>query len=438
MRYVAMAIVLVMPAAALASRVETRADDSQPLSYLVVRYDDYAPAVHYPRSTGDASLEERLFQLFQRESAVLCAGVIPFPIADQSSPRRDPEAANSDESWLHDASNRWTMLLRKYVDAGVVEPALHGFEHRRNTRPGDRPGEFRGMTAGAQRAAIRVGRSALDLALDQTTTVFVPPWNSWDQYTARALFESGFTWLSADLHRGEPGVALGMMPQTSFDPAALLEWIKKNEIEVSGAVAVLVTHPFDFEGPRGEEYFASLERLLVYVRKSPYWRSVGFTGLPANLAEESQARVRAAIALSHAGELVGDLPLARRWAPRSAPAILAAGEYQVAMTRSRIVFACAVMAVALAAGCVSALARWVLRERPRTRCAGGWIILAASAFLMLGALSIAAHDYRIRGARWISIAAALGALAPLTGDLLRAARPAPLTRRRELAPAGRA
>lgn len=438
MRYIATAIFLVAPAVAIGSRVETRADDSQPLSYLVVRYDDYAPVVPYSRTTVDASLEERLFLLFQRESAVLCAGVIPFPIADPSSPRRDPESASMEESWLHDASGRWTTLLRKYVDAGVVEPALHGFEHRKNTKSGDRPGEFRGMTADAQRAAIRVGRSALDQALDQTTAVFVPPWNSWDRNTAAALAENGFTWLSADLHRGDSGVALGMMPQTSFDPAALLEWIKSNEIEVSGAVAVLVTHPFDFEGARGEEYFASLERLLVYVRKSPYWRSVGFTGLPANLVDESQARVRAAIALSHAGELVGDLPLARRWAPQPVPAVLAAAECRAAMTRARIIFACVVMTVALAAGGAAALMRWLLRERPRWRCAGGWVVLGASAFLMLGALSIAAHDYRVRGARWISIAAALGALAPLTGDMLRTARPAAPRRRREFAPAGHA
>ncbi len=168
--------------------------------YLIVRYDDYAPRVAENQAHQGIELERRLFELFDRYDAKLVVGVIPEPVSGDID-GYDPYVADAD--WLSRPEDPWVVLLREYVDLGVVEPALHGYQHNRRTPAGHRPGEFAAQPYEWQRDELEKGRAKVAATVGRSVDVFVPPWNAWDANTARALSELGIPWLSPDLHHAE-------------------------------------------------------------------------------------------------------------------------------------------------------------------------------------------------------------------------------------------
>lgn len=91
----------------------------------------------------------------------------------------------------------------------TFEYALHGYTHDRRTAfySGS---EFGGLSPERQRALLRNGTAALRSCVQQTPTTFVPPFNTYDNATASALDEMGYTvvsgggWFTADYY-GETG-----------------------------------------------------------------------------------------------------------------------------------------------------------------------------------------------------------------------------------------
>jgi predicted deacetylase len=383
---------------------------AEDVRYLVVRYDDYAPVTHYPRESSDTSVERRLFDIVERQEARIVVAVVPFPIADPSAAARDPRTSRATDSWLNDPSDPWVELLRASVDRGVVEPALHGFEHRKTVGPGRRPGEFRGRGYEWQRAAIQLGGAALSAALDRPVDVYVPPWNAWDEDTAGALEEAGFRWLSADLYHAELGGSkLTVVPQITADPRAILAWVQRGDAVPAGTIAVLVTHPFDFEGANGESYFLDVLELLAVVRASPDWRCVGLNDLPATQAAEWDGRFQKAVSYDHAEGLLGDALAAGR-VFKTRPALFMPAEWYDRRLNAAWMGVGVTMLVSTLLGGVAAWfgLRLVLGSyRLVTRFA--WIVGAIGLIvLVVGAVRVSMEGYRIRGVRWQAICAATG------------------------------
>ncbi len=391
----------------LATTPQVGAED---LRYLVVRYDDYAPVTHYQREHADTSIEERLFQIFERQRAKIVAAVIPFPIDGPSAPVIDPAYARVEQSWLSDAENPWVRLLSDYVARGVVEPALHGFEHRRVPAAGYRHGEFRRRPFDWQHNALKLGRDALSKAVGAAVTVFVPPWNAWDANTAQALTELDFEWLSPDLHHAdyEP-TKLKVVPQITADPRTILNWVQRGDAVPAGTIAVLVTHPFDFEGDGGESYFLDLLELLTVVRASAYWRCVGFDDLPKDSPQNWDARFRLAVSHDRARCVLNDtaaLPPAAKLAPMLyMPTDSYEQPVQVARFGVSVIMAISALLGVLAArlGC-----RYVLQRKRWAVSIALVVGLIGLIVLVIGAVGIAAKGYRIRGIRWQAICCAIG------------------------------
>jgi peptidoglycan/xylan/chitin deacetylase (PgdA/CDA1 family) len=386
--------------------------------FLVVRYDDYAPVSAYthaaeagpevPRPVDQTpEVEARLLDLFQRCHARIVVGVIPFPILSPADPPKSPDSLSLDASWLADRENPWVALLRQYVASGTIEPALHGYEHRRNTPPTHRPGEFGGQPATWQRDAIRRGRDALSRALDGPVSVFVPPWNSWDTATAAALDDLGFAWCSADAHHAnyEDG-GVRFIPQTASQPEQLLAFLRSGHPIPAGSILVLTTHPFDFTGPEGERYFQSLEQLLQYVDADPDWACVGLGDLPPAPLDQWHVRFRRAVAWSNTTDLARDMICLAPLAAVSPPLYDAAVTYMNRTLSWRLVIAL-VLLLAAAAGWLAGwlIARW---DRRRWTRRAALLPALATVVLLAGAFPIASRGYHVRGIRWQVIAVAAG------------------------------
>ncbi len=402
--------------------------------YLVVRYDDYAPAAYtYSAAPGAADaaprpvqaapdLEARLFDLFRRHHGRIVVGVIPFPIDGPAEPPRPPAAAPPAASWLSDADNPWVVLLRRGIADGTVEPALHGYEHRRNAPLRHRPGEFAGQPEDWQLGAIRQGRDALCQAIGRPVRVFVPPWNSWDAGTAAALDALGFAWCSADAyHAGYRDGRVRLVPQTASRPQALLSLLQGEQAAPPGSILVLTTHPFDFTGTDGQQYFQSLEELLRQVEADPDWACVGFDDLPEAPLPQWHLRFRQAVAWNSLASLARDMIVLPAPAPPSPPLFEPTESYASRIRPWRLAVA-AVLAASAAAGLLAGwlLGRWPVRPAWARRAA---VLPAVAALVLLaGAFAIASRGYHVRGIRWQAIAVMAGLSLGLAG-----ARPRPST-----------
>lgn len=380
-------------------------------SYLVVRYDDYAPVTPYDRGSNGIEVERRLFEMFARHNARLTLGVIPFPVAGTGAPEHDPAKLMLSDSWLADPDNPWVRLLRESVDRGVVEPALHGFEHRRRSATGHRPGEFRDQPYEWQLATITLGRVALSAAVAKPIRVFIPPWNAWDSNTARALAALDFTWLSPDLQHAElPTDTLRVAPQCTANPAEAIRWMRTSDSAPPGAVVVLVTHPFDFYGPLGEAYFRDLEQLLTFVSDSRDWAVVGFEDLPHESPSDCNRRFHNAVAWDHAREILADMPVVGGFLAPAATPFQPECWYTQRTWRLQLLVA-AVMTLTVLVGYLLAV---LIARRSRHSTALARIAAAATVLalivLIAGAVDIVVRGYLVRGIRWQAISGTSGLL----------------------------
>jgi len=393
---------------------EKRAPSWQELRYLISRYDDYAPVDLHSGAPRSIATEARLFDLFERYGATIAVGVVPFPIDEGRLTELDPARVSSGQSWLSEATNAWTILLRRYTESGTVEPALHGFEHRRYPGEPCRHGEFRKRPYDWQLTALRVGREALRSALDTPACVFIPPWNGWDANTARALATAGFDWLSPDLHHAEvPPGTVRVVPQGTADPAVARQRLEHGDSLPTGSILVLVIHPFDLEGPGGECYFRELEQLLGALRSSSSWASAGFRDLPNREIDVWTSRFRAAVSLHHWRRIALDSVSFDRPAAEADPVLYPLEWYDDRAWRPvRLVLVTMIGSIG-----VGFLAAWAVRLTPlRSSRRILWLALIATAgvlWLVYGALDIVLMGYQVRGIRWQAISLAAGLAAGL-------------------------
>ena len=137
---------------------------------LVFRLDDFS-------AVSSTDMEVRVIELFREHRAAVTFGVIPFvcaqDIADPSEQRLLPLPAHKAE------------ILRAGVAAGTVDIALHGYSHQ--TVWAHSRTEFEGLAYDDQLEKLTRGKEALDKVSGGPIRIFIPPWNSYDLNTVRAL-----------------------------------------------------------------------------------------------------------------------------------------------------------------------------------------------------------------------------------------------------------
>ncbi len=380
--------------------------------YLVVRYDDYSPTEPKDGSPRSMETENRLFDLAEKHHAKVTVGVIPFPISSESAAPRNPAETTPDQSWLSHSESPWVQLLQQGVNHGVVEAALHGFEHRVRNPSGYRKTEYRNQPAQWQSNTMRLGRDVLTSALQRPVHVFVPPWNAWDEGTVQAQTQLDIDWISPDQHQadGLGSKSLKVAPQGTADPIAALAAMKSHD-SPPGTVLVLVTHPFDFEksGGEGEAYFHALEDVFAYAESSPDWTSAGFASLPENSAADWTSRFRAAVSWNQQVQLLADLPGCSLPNSDSAALLRPVSWYQDNLWRPRLPFITALLAGVICAGLLARFLAQRLDGLFPSSSLGLIVSLLMTFWLAFGAWQTSRHDFAIRGLRWLAICITVGA-----------------------------
>jgi predicted deacetylase len=171
-------------------------------------------------------------------------------------------------------------FLRRAAQDGSVDIALHGFNHRTRSSAGPHS-EFVGMPADEQRVRLRQGRDVLRHHFGVEPTVFIPPWNRYDQQTLEALSGLGIRCLSANRY-GPSHESLFFVPITA-ELRELREAVaqaRKNG-DADSLIGILL-HPYDFMesgDPRASTTFEEFDEELAWLATQPDVRVASIAAL---------------------------------------------------------------------------------------------------------------------------------------------------------------
>ena len=232
------------------------------MTTLIFRMDDYA-------SVSCTEVERSVIEAFRQRGLRLTLAVIPFTGAgDIGNPFPNARLKLVSEK---------IGLLREGINSGIVSVALHGYCHQ---PVGGRSSEFKGLSLSLQRGKIERGRLALEELTEQAVTIFVPPWNSYDQTTLKALTDLGFCCISAGrggpVHRDLP---VRYLPMTC-DLGSVKAAVRRAKSAAKNSIVVCGFHDFEFyeaEQRRGRYWLSELNELLDWVAQQDGVRVLSMT-----------------------------------------------------------------------------------------------------------------------------------------------------------------
>lgn len=220
--------------------------------YVVFRYDDFAGDARFRKID---EIRENVWQAEKQVDALFAKYSLKYVIAVVPKYRLSNYTSFSDDS-------EKSSFIRQRVATGAIEVAQHGYTHVNHARPSaQRKGEFRNRDYEQQLRDIIMGKDILCSAcgLDEINT-FVPPFNGWDDNTAEALKQTGFTILSADrLYSCRSASKLALIPCTAT--LKELETIADSSIiHESHGIIVVLYHPTDITKKLGSSEYYGVDR----------------------------------------------------------------------------------------------------------------------------------------------------------------------------------
>jgi peptidoglycan/xylan/chitin deacetylase (PgdA/CDA1 family) len=181
------------------SALRCGAASAPPRITIVFRYDDYSS-----RSATD--LERHLIAAFQKHGVCCTFGIIPF--VKENYLDVQPQAGIP-------LTTAKAEMARNAIKAGTMDPAQHGYSHQTlQSQPGGWHTSYAGLDYDSQLYKISTGKVFLDEMLHTKITTFIPPFNSYDTNTLRALEKLDFQCLSANLFGETATTTLKILPAT--------------------------------------------------------------------------------------------------------------------------------------------------------------------------------------------------------------------------------
>jgi len=227
---------------------------------VVFRYDDYS-------GVSFTGFETRLLRVFEKTQTPLTVGIIPFSVSrDYHDTSSQSEIPLTEEK---------AAILREAIEAGIVEPALHGYNHQSRPRPlwGEFT-EFKGLSRDEQMRRIREGQEFLKKILDHDVKIFIPPWNVEDRTTHEILESLGFLGVSSGFDGGGGVVndksSLKFLTATA-DLLRFYEALRSaRKSACSSTVIVVLLHDYDFsevDAKRSVTSLAAFSEMLTSFSK---------------------------------------------------------------------------------------------------------------------------------------------------------------------------
>jgi len=233
---------------------------------IVWRFDDY--------QLKSNIFYDSLFYVFRKNNISLCLGVIPFN-------ENEIIVNEMNQEQMHD------LILR--IRRGEIEIAIHGFNHHNNEIRKESffietfNSEFVGLNYFEQFDRISKSKKSIDSLLQINTNIFIPPHNSYDDYTLQVLDSLNFDIISAYINGPSSSSKLKYIPSTIDDLNELPKILKRNRGN-SGLIVVTI-HPYSFESgsaypkPYKRIKFNQLDSLLNWISNQNYISSTSFSKL---------------------------------------------------------------------------------------------------------------------------------------------------------------
>lgn len=230
---------------------------------IIFRYDDVS-------SLTPVWLEKEIIKVFSAHGICLTMGVIPYVT----------QGGYHDPEWQEEVklTSEKIEILKKAAFENKIEVALHGYNHRTRCESQETGlhSEFKGMVYEEQGRKIRKGKALLETELESKVETFIPPWNSYDSNTLRALIAEGIRNISANrygplLEWGEE-MALQYIPVTIELHDIRKAVSKARKLLSTGATIVVLLHPYDFKesgDDRGRLSIDELGEVLTWLRSEP-------------------------------------------------------------------------------------------------------------------------------------------------------------------------
>lgn len=195
-----------------------------PLSYssnikIIFRYDDF-----YLKKD---SINEQLVNLFIKNRIPIVLGVIPF---------------DKEEKLIMDGDYHFLPTLKKGINQNLIEIAIHGFNHEKISTFG----EFSITPYSEQFRRMNKSKHALDSIFSVNTITFIPPWNSYDVNTLKAMEKLSLHYLSSSLSSNQniSSKNIDYLPYTLDHPNKLLSTL--DTYKSREGIIVLMFHRYDF------------------------------------------------------------------------------------------------------------------------------------------------------------------------------------------------
>ena len=240
-----------------------------PQVHIIFRYDDFSadrPGERIENAMRSEiwHAEQEISALFRQFSLPHVLGVVPAINLDDSYER--PFRKCQGVIPLSDDREKCQFLING-LRAKEFEVAMHGFRHTNHSPPRWAAAEFH-RTFDRQLADLQNGRDELRHALDDhPVTSFIPPFNSWNESTVRALEATGFTVLSADLRQN-----LSIDSHLRFMPFTAQLWELESNLDrlaaaTSSGIIVLYHPPQIVCMPGRENRFFGASRFARLLEK---------------------------------------------------------------------------------------------------------------------------------------------------------------------------
>ena len=200
---------------------------------IVFRLDD-------PSAISPIMIEKKLIDILIKNQVTFTFGVIPFVTLGNF---REPEPC--DNSLLQQDK---IQLFKYGIENNALEVALHGYEHKTIDTIGNDHSEFRGADLDSQINKIKEGKALLEQQLGTAINTFIPPWNTYDENTLKALMLNNITCISSNRFQPARRISdMNYLPITIELPdlkSAVNMAIDNND---SDSAIIVLMHPYDFK-----------------------------------------------------------------------------------------------------------------------------------------------------------------------------------------------
>ena len=210
-----------------------------------MRYDDF-------QLTTD-STSEKVIRLLHKFNIPVVLAVIP---------------CNEKEDLILEKNYPFLKNLKDGVNKGTIEIALHGLNHRKMTPYG----EFKGLSYEEQYRRIKKGKALLDQVFNNSLVTFIPPFNSHDDNTSKALKANNIYIVSSSVYDVWSEAVFYPLSTSDFNQLDILVHDNQN----FGGILVAMLHPYNF---KDRDSFSNFEIVLKELTKNKEIHFDTFSGL---------------------------------------------------------------------------------------------------------------------------------------------------------------